>query len=159
SDLAVSFLPLAHIYGRTLDYVMIFAGVPIAYVEDVNLLSQVLLEVHPTIMGAVPRVFEKIYARIMEQGTKNTGFKRKLFDWSMQVARRAASWRSGEKPAGPFLKLQWKLADGLVYAKIRAGTGGKLRIVFSGGAPLSKELAEFFWAIGVEIYQGYGLTE
>jgi long-chain acyl-CoA synthetase len=158
-DIAVSFLPLAHIYGRTMDYVLIFSGITIAYVEDVNLLSQALLEVHPTVMAAVPRVFEKIYARIMEQGTKNTGIKRKLFDWAIKVAKQAAPWRCGLKPASPALKLQWALADKIVYSKIRVGTGGQLRIVFSGGAPLSRDLAEFFWAIGVLIYQGYGLTE
>jgi long-chain acyl-CoA synthetase len=158
-DIAVSFLPLAHIYGRTMDYVLLFNGITIAYVEDVNLLSQALLEVHPTVMAAVPRVFEKIYARIMEQGSKNTGLKRKLFDWAMDVARRAAPWRCGLRSAGPVLKLQWALADKLVYSKIRVGTGGQLRVVFSGGAPLSRDLAEFFWSIGIAIYQGYGLTE
>ena len=158
-DIALSFLPLAHIYGRTMDYVLLFTGITLAYVEDVNLLSQALLEVHPTVLAAVPRVFEKIYSRIMEQGSKNTGTKRKLFDWAMEVAKRAAPWRCGLKPAGPFLKLQWALADKLVFSKIRAGTGGQLRIVFSGGAPLSKDLAEFFWSIGILIYQGYGLTE
>jgi long-chain acyl-CoA synthetase len=158
-DLAISFLPLAHIYGRTMDYVLLFGGISIAYVEDVNLLSQALLELHPTVMAAVPRVFEKIYARIMEQGSKTTGVKRKLFDWAIETAKRAAPWRTGQKSADPLLKLQWRLADKLVYSKIRVGTGGQLRIVFSGGAPLSRELAEFFWSIGVLIYQGYGLTE
>jgi long-chain acyl-CoA synthetase len=158
-DVAISFLPLAHIYGRTMDYVLLFNGISIAYVEDVNLLSQALLEVKPTVMAAVPRVFEKIYARIMEQGSKNTGVKRMIFDWAMEVAKRAAPWRSGLKAAGPALRLEWALANTLVYSKIRTGTGGQLRIVFSGGAPLSKDLAEFFWAIGICIYQGYGLTE
>jgi long-chain acyl-CoA synthetase len=158
-DIALSFLPLAHIYGRTMDYVLLLNGITIAYVEDVNFLAQTLLEVHPTILAAVPRVFEKIYTRLMEQGSKNTGMKRKIFDWAIGVANRAAPWRCGVKSASPGLKLQWALADKLVYSKIRAGTGGKLRIVFSGGAPLSKDLAEFFWSVGVLIYQGYGLTE
>jgi long-chain acyl-CoA synthetase len=95
----------------------------------------------------------------MEQGSKATGIKRKLFDWAIDVARRAAPWRTGAKGASPILKAQWALADKLVYKKIRAGTGGKLRMIFSGGAPLSKELAEFFWSVGIPIYQGYGLTE
>ncbi len=158
-DIALSFLPLAHIYGRTMDYVLLFNGITLAYVEDVNLLSQALLEVQPTVLAAVPRVFEKIYARIMEQGSKTSGVKRKLFDWAMDVAKRAAPWRCGIGSASPALKLQWSLANKLVYSKIRAGTGGQLRIVFSGGAPLSKDLAEFFWSIGIPIYQGYGLTE
>jgi long-chain acyl-CoA synthetase len=158
-DNTLSFLPLAHIYGRTMDYVMLCSGISIAYVEDVNQLSQILLEVKPTILAAVPRVFEKMYARILEKGTKNTGIKRKLFDWGMDVAKRSAKWRCGIGSANPVLKLQWAVADKLVYSKIREGTGGNLRIVFSGGAPLSKDLAEFFWSIGICIYQGYGLTE
>jgi long-chain acyl-CoA synthetase len=158
-DIALSFLPLAHVYGRTLDYVYVFQGATIAYIEAVELVAQALLELHPTVMGAVPRVFEKIYVRIMEQGSQNTGIKRKIFDWAMEVAKRSWSWRSGEKNVPLSVKLQWAIADRLVYSKIREGTGGRLRMVFSGGAPLAKELAEFFWAVGVPIYQGYGLTE
>jgi long-chain acyl-CoA synthetase len=158
-DVSLSFLPLAHVYGRMIDYIFLFNGITVAYVESIDLVAQALLEVHPTVIAAVPRFFEKIYARLMEQGSKAAGMKRKLFDWAMNVARRAAPWRSGVKPAGPALKLQWALANKLVYSKIRAGTGGKLRVVFSGGAPLSRDLAEFFCAVGIPIYQGYGLTE
>ena len=159
TDVALSFLPLAHVYGRMLDYIYLFNGVPVAYVEAVDLVPQALLEIHPSVIAAVPRFFEKIYAKLMEQGSKTTGIKRTLFDWAIDVARRAAPWRTGAKGASPFLKAQWALADKLVYKKVRAGTGGKLRMVFSGGAPLSRELAEFFWAVGIPIYQGYGLTE
>jgi long-chain acyl-CoA synthetase len=159
TDVALSFLPLAHVYGRMLDYIYLFNGVSVAYVEAVDLVPQALLEIRPSVIAAVPRFFEKIYAKLMEQGSKTTGIKRTLFDWAIDVARRAAPWRTGAKGASPFLKAQWVLADKLVYKKIRAGTGGKLRMVFSGGAPFSKELAEFFWSIGIPIYQGYGLTE
>ncbi|HEY2117742.1 MAG TPA: long-chain fatty acid--CoA ligase [Candidatus Acidoferrum sp.] len=159
TDLAVSFLPLAHVYGRMLDYLYIFRGCPIAYVEVVENVAQALLEVKPTILAAVPRFFEKIYARLMEKGSQHTGIQRKIFDFGMKTAREAAPWRSGEKPGSLSLKLKWALADRLVYSKVRAGTGGRLRVVMSGGAPLSKELAEFFWALGIFIYQGYGLTE
>jgi long-chain acyl-CoA synthetase len=158
-DVAISFLPLAHVYGRTLDYAHLFHGVTIAYVEAVEQVAQALLEIQPTLLAAVPRVFEKIYARVVEQGSKQTGYRRKVFDWAMEVASRSALWRSGEQNANPQVKLAWGLADKLVYSKIREGTGGRLRLVFSGGAPLAKELAEFFWAVGVPIYQGYGLTE
>jgi long-chain acyl-CoA synthetase len=158
-DVALSFLPLAHVYGRMLDYIYLFNGVTVAYVEAVDLVPQALLEIRPTVIAAVPRFFEKIYSRLMEQGSKTTGAKRKLFDWAIDVATRAAPWRAANQPANPLLKLQWVLANRLVYGKIRAGTGGKLRMVFSGGAPLSKDLAEFFWSVGVPIYQGYGLTE
>jgi long-chain acyl-CoA synthetase len=158
-DVALSFLPLAHVYGRMLDYIYLFNGLTVAYVESVDLVAQSLLEIHPTVIAAVPRFFEKIYARMMEQGSKTTGVKRKLFDWSVGVAKQAAPWRCSGKSASLGLKLQWALADKLVYSKIRMGTGAKLRMVFSGGAPLSKELAEFFWSVGIPIYQGYGLTE
>jgi long-chain acyl-CoA synthetase len=158
-DLALSFLPLAHVYGRTCDYIYIFQGAPVAYVEAVDSVAQALLEVRPTIIAAVPRFFEKIYARLVEQGAKNTGVKRKIFDWAMNVAERAAPWRATGASASLALKAQWLLADKLVYKKIRQGTGGRLRIISSGGAPLSKALAEFFWTIGIPIYQGYGLTE
>lgn len=159
TDLAVSFLPLAHVYGRTLDYLYIFQGCPVAYVEAVENVAQALLEVHPTVLAAVPRFFEKIYARLMEQGSKNKGMKRRIFEFAMRTAREAAPWRCGEEPGGLALRLRWAVADRLVYSRIRAGTGGHLRLVLSGGAPLSKALCEFFWAIGIPIYQGYGLTE
>jgi len=159
NDVAISFLPLAHVYGRTLDYLYLFQGVPIAYVDVVENVAQALLEIKPTVMAAVPRVFEKIYARLMEQGSAAPGAKKKIFAWAMNVAERSASWRCGESGANPLLKLQWSLADKLVYSKIREGTGGRLRIVCSGGAPLSRALCEFFWSVGIPIYQGYGLTE
>ena len=159
TDIALSFLPLAHVYGRMLDYIYLFSGISVAYVESVDLVAPSLLEIHPTVIAAVPRFFEKIYARMMEQGHQNTGARRKVFDWAANVARRAAPWRCGVGSASLGLKLQWLAADKLVYSKVRAGLGGQLRMVFSGGAPLSKELAEFFWSVGVPIYQGYGLTE
>jgi long-chain acyl-CoA synthetase len=159
TDLAVSFLPLAHVYGRTLDYLYIFQGCPVAYVEAVENVAQALLEVRPTVLAAVPRFFEKIYARLMEQGSWTKGLKHGIFEFAMRTARDAAPWRCGEKSANLALKLQWAVADRLVYSKIRAGTGGHLRLILSGGAPLSKALGEFFWATGIPIYQGYGLTE
>jgi long-chain acyl-CoA synthetase len=158
-DVAISFLPLAHVYGRTLDYLYLFQGVPIAYVDVVEDLAQALKEIRPTVMAAVPRVFEKIYVKLMEQGSAATGLKKKIFAWAMRVAERAAPWRCGDSSASPLLKIQWAVADNLVFSKIRDGTGGRLRIVSSGGAPLSKSLAEFFWSVGIPIYQGYGLTE
>jgi long-chain acyl-CoA synthetase len=159
SDLAVSFLPLAHVYGRMLDYFYIFHGCPVAYVELVEQVAPTLVEVQPTILAAVPRFFEKIYARLMEQGSKTSGMKRRVFDFAINTARQAGPWRCGYGSASAILKLKWAIADRLVYTKIRKGTGGRLRAVMSGGAPLSKSLGEFFWTIGIPIYQGYGLTE
>jgi long-chain acyl-CoA synthetase len=158
-DVALSFLPLAHVYGRTLDYIYIFGGAALAYVETVEAVAQALLEVRPTITAAVPRFFEKIYARLVEQGSKTRGVKRMIFDWAMRVAEMSAQWKASQSHPKLAVTLQWKLADALVYRKIRMGMGGRVRIISSGGAPLAKDLAEFFWAVGIPIYQGYGLTE
>jgi long-chain acyl-CoA synthetase len=156
-DLALSFLPLAHVYGRMIDYSFLFHGITVAYVESVEQVSQSMLELHPTVMAAVPRVFEKMYNRIIEQGSKLSGPRRKLFDWAMQLAARGVGHDGQQLPISR--KIQRAIADRLVYSKIRAGTGGRLNKVFSGGAPLAKNLTDFFWAIGIPIYQGYGLTE
>ena len=159
TDVAMSFLPLSHVYGRLMDYVYIFNGITLAYVEQMELVPQALVEVRPTVLAAVPRFFEKIYARIMEQGDKNRGAKKAIFHWALHVAARAIPWRAGGRDPGLGLRLQYELADKIVFAKIRAATGGRLRIAFSGGGPLSKDMAEFFWSVGVPVYQGYGLTE
>jgi long-chain acyl-CoA synthetase len=159
TDVALSFLPLAHVYGRTLDYIYILGGAALAYVESVDAVAQALVEVRPTITAAVPRFFEKIYARLVEQGSKARGVKKMLFDWAMRVAEMSAKWRAGQRHPNFIVALQRQLADALVYRKIRAGMGGRIRLISSGGAPLSKDLAEFFWAVGIPIYQGYGLTE
>lgn len=159
SDQAVSFLPLSHVYERVTSYAYLFHGVPVAYVERMDDLPQALLEVHPTIAAAVPRVFEKLYANVLQKGRAATGLKRKLFDWSMRVAREAVRWKAYGEDAPSSLHLRWKIADRIVYSKIREGIGGRFRAFISGGGPLSREIAEFFWAVGVPVYQGYGLTE
>src|SRR5258705_9633135 len=147
-DVALSFLPLAHVYGRTMDYIYIFQGAALAYVESIDAVAQALLEVHPTITAAVPRFFEKIYARLAEQGSKNTGVKRMLFDWAMNVAQRATPWRATGAPASLALKAHWRLPDAPRYTKIRLPMGGHLRIVSSGVAPLSKAPAKIFLTVG-----------
>jgi long-chain acyl-CoA synthetase len=158
-DVALSFLPLSHVYERTVAYIYIFQGAPLAYVEAIEAVPQALLEAHPTVLAAVPRFFEKVYARLVEQGSKTTGVRRMIFDWAMKIANQSVHWKASGGRASFAVKLQWLLANQLVYKKIRTGMGGRLRLISSGGAPLSKELAEFFWAVGVPIYQGYGLTE
>ncbi len=159
SDVALSLLPLAHVYERTIDYENIFRGVSIAYVEQPESVAQALLEVRPTTMAAVPRFYEKTYANIIEKGHRESGFKRKIFDDAMRVAAKAMPWRAHGKSVPWAVKLRWRIADRLVYSKIRAGVGGRIRIFSSGGAPLAPELAEFFWSVGLPVYQGYGLTE
>ena len=159
SDLALSFLPLSHVYERIADYTYIFRGVPVAYLDQIERVAEALLEVRPTLIASVPRVYEKAYANIFEKGHRETGLKRKIFDWAMRVAEQAVPWRVYGKSATLGAKLSWWLADILVYTKIRAGLGGRLRMTSSGGAPLAAELLEFFWSVGFKIYQGYGLTE
>ena len=115
TDLALSFLPLAHVYGRMIDYSFLFHGITVAYVEAVEQVAQAMLELRPTTMAAVPRVFEKIYTRIVEQGSKATGTKRELFDWSMRVASQSAKWRTGEGQAPLSVRLPaLKKSDGVL---------------------------------------------
>ena len=152
-DLCVSFLPLSHVTARHLDYGMMHWSVPIAYCPSIDDLLRTLGEVHPTIFVAVPRVYEKIYNSVEH---KTQGLKRKLLNWAMSVgsANRAAILR-GETPTS----LSWKLANKLVFSKVRHAMGGRARIFVSGGAPLGREIATWFADIGIRIHEGYGLTE
>jgi long-chain acyl-CoA synthetase len=160
SDIALEFLPLAHVYERIAGYSYLFNGVSIAYLERIEDVPQALLEVHPTLAAAVPRFFEKIYANILEKGHRESGIKRTIFDWALGVGEKSVPWRAFGKSASPGLKLQWRIADALVFSEIREGLGSAGAQRFSsGGAPLSPELAEFFWSVGIAIHQGYGLTE
>ena len=158
-DIGLSFLPLSHVYERAIDYGYIFRGVPVAYVERMEDVSQALLEVHPTIVAAVPRFFEKVYSNIFEKARREAGVKRRIFEWATRVARAATPWRAYGRSISPWTKLQWEVANALVYSKIRAGLGGHVKMFSSGGSPLAVDLAEFFAAIDVPILQGYGLTE
>jgi len=159
SEIGLSFLPLAHIYERTVDYMYLFEGMAIAYVERMEDVAQALLEIRPSVAAAVPRFFEKIYANIIERGHANKGFRRFVFDWAMAIAERSTLWKAYGQPAPLGLRLAWRVANALVYRKIRAGMGGRIRSFISGGGPLSNTLAAFFWALGLPVYQGYGLTE
>ena len=158
-DIELSFLPLSHVYERIFDCSALFHGVSIAYLDRIEDVSKALLEVRPTIAAAVPRLFEKTYTAILEKGRQEPGIKRKIFDWALRVAAEAVPWKAYGRVPSAALQWKWAVANRIVYAKIRAGLGGRLRIFYSGGAPLAKELAEFLWAVGVPVYQGYGLTE
>jgi long-chain acyl-CoA synthetase len=159
TDIGLEFLPLAHVYERIMGYGYLFRGISIAYVEQIEAVAQALLEVHPTTVAAVPRFYEKIYANIFEKGHRETGIKLAIFDWALRVAEEAAPWRAFGKEVSAGVRLKWRIANWLVYSKIRAGLGGKLRVLSSGGAPIALELAEFYWSIELPVYQGYGLTE
>lgn len=159
TDLALSFLPLAHVYERTMTYGYFFRGVPISYLEQPEDLQEALAEVRPTIAAAVPRVFEKIYANTIARGQTLSGLRKRAFQWALSTASGAVSWRAYGEKASPWLKLRWGIADRLVYRRIRSAIGGRMRCFTSGSAPLEKGLSEFFWAVGIPIYEGYGLTE
>ncbi len=154
-NLALSFLPLSHIFQRMVDYCVYYNGVPIAYVASIDEVAQALREMQPTIVVAVPRVYEKLYARIMSA----TGIKHRLVVWARRVALDWAEHKldGREPPTG--LRFQHMLADRLVFSKVRASLGGRLRFFVSGGAPLNPMLARFFYGAGVLILEGYGLTE
>ncbi|HTV65343.1 MAG TPA: long-chain fatty acid--CoA ligase [Bryocella sp.] len=152
-DLCISFLPLSHVTARHLDYALFNAGVPVAYCPVIDELPQAMKEVRPTVIVAVPRVYEKVFNQVQN---KAHGVKRVLVRWALKVgaANRNVVLR-GETPRA----LSWKLADALVFSKIRQGLGGRARIFVSGGAPLGKEIAAWYADIGIRIHEGYGLTE
>jgi long-chain acyl-CoA synthetase len=154
-DLSLSFLPLSHVLQRMFDYTMFGANTPIAYVDVIEQAATAMRELQPTIAVAVPRLYEKIYAKVLAA----TGVKRRIVLWARHVALAWAERKlaGAEIPGG--LKLQHALADRLVYAPLRDRLGGRIRFFVSGGAPLSPQIAHFFYGAGVIIVEGYGLTE
>jgi long-chain acyl-CoA synthetase len=159
-DSCLSFLPLCHVFERTAGhYLMLKHGSSVAYAQGVEKVPSDLLEVRPTVLLAVPRFYEKVHGRVMEKVAAAPALRRRLFYWALGVGTRALPYRlSGQKPGG-LLGVQLALADTLVFSKIRKGTGGRLRFLVSGGAPLPREIAAFFAAAGLPIQEGYGLTE
>ncbi len=160
-DVAMSFLPLSHILERTLDYYYFFRNVTIAYAENLEALATNLVEVRPTVMAVVPRVFEKVHSRIKATVDAGPPSKKKLFSWAENIGKEYYPYRLGmrKEPAPLGLRLRWKLADALVASKVRRRLGGRIKLLFCGSAPLTKELADFFYGMGLMICEGYGLTE
>jgi len=153
-DLAVSFLPLSHITARHVDFAELYRGVTIAYCPYLEDMVRIMREMRPTIFVAVPRVYEKIYNGVLQGVSK--GFKKEIYRWAMSVG-----WAhmnqivAGRRPK----RLVWKLANALFFKKVLAAMGGQVRIFISGGAPLGRELAEWYAQIGLVVHEGYGLTE
>ncbi|HLL65950.1 MAG TPA: long-chain fatty acid--CoA ligase [Micromonosporaceae bacterium] len=158
-DLQYLWLPLSHSFGKTLICGVIYVGTP-TYVDGrVDKLVENLGKVRPTLMCAAPRVFEKVYNRAVTTAQDAGGAKLKIFNWAVGVGRRAATERlAGRQPSG-LLAVQHRVADKLVFSKLRARLGGRIRVMVSGAAPLSKDIAEFFHAAGLPVMEGYGLTE
>ncbi|HWP82229.1 MAG TPA: long-chain fatty acid--CoA ligase [Bacteroidota bacterium] len=158
-DVLLSFLPLCHSFERMAGYYTAMAcGATVAYAESVETVRDNLLEVRPTIVTTVPRLFERIHGRIMKQLESAPPIRQKIFHWAVEVGKEyARAKRSGSIPAG--LKVKHALAAKLVYSKLKERTGGRIRFFVSGGAALPKQLGEFFEAVGITIIEGYGLTE
>ena len=158
-DLALSFLPLSHIFERTGDYVLFAAGVTIAYAESAETISANMEELRPQLALCVPRLFEKMYARIVEGALGAGGIRARLFRWARGIGERTAAVRLRGGTPGGLLAFQSRVADRLVFARIRSRLGGQLRFLVSGGAPLAPAINTFFHAAGLPILEGYGLTE
>ena len=153
-EVSISFLPLSHVTARHVDFALLYRGVVLAYCPDMAQLAQAMAEVRPDIFVGVPRVYEKIRQQVI---LKATGFpKSAVYRWALSVGRaHRAETLAGTQPAA----LSWKIADRLVFSKVRAGMGGKAEEFISGGAPLGRELAEWYADIGIPVHEGYGLTE
>jgi long-chain acyl-CoA synthetase len=151
---ALSFLPLSHSFERLVDYYYWSTGATIAYVDSVDKVAESLVEARPQVVAAAPRVFEKIYAKVMGV----TGVKRMIVRWAKRVGEASVADRLSGRSTGPRTTSE-KLADRLVFSKLRARTGGRIGAFISGSAPLSADIARFFWAAGIPVLEGYGLTE
>ncbi|HEY2092023.1 MAG TPA: long-chain fatty acid--CoA ligase [Thermoanaerobaculia bacterium] len=156
---AMSILPLSHILERTADYSYFYRGAVIAYAESVVKVGENLQEVKPDVFAAVPRLFEKMRARILDTVASGSSGKQKIFAWALKIAEERLPYRVENKAMPAGLKIRSAIADKLVFRKILGRLGGRVKFVLSGGAPLSAELAAFFIGAGLEILEGYGLTE
>lgn len=159
TDVILSFLPLSHVLERMCTFAFLYVGASIAYAESVETVAANLLEAHPTIMVSVPRLFDKIYTRVIDQILEGSSLKKKIFFWALKTGKKQGALRLRKKPIPAILKLQYGLARKLVFSKILEKTGGNVRFFVSGGAPLSGDIAEFFYAVGLIVIEGYGLTE
>ena len=158
-DVALSFLPLSHAFERMASFLYLFSGTTMIFAESFDTIGRDIALVRPTMVTGVPRVYEKMQARILEKGQAAAGARGMLFKWGLGVAtKRARAELQGKRPK-PLNALQAGIADRLVFSKVRAGVGGRLRIAVSGSAPLPVSVMEFFSAVGLPIVEGYGLTE
>jgi long-chain acyl-CoA synthetase len=158
-DVHLLFLPLAHSFGRLESFVGVYRGLTTAFAESIDKLGQNLPEVRPHFICSVPRVFEKVYASVMTKAEAGSPVKKKIFHWAVGVGKQVSQLKQARKPVPAGLGVQYRIADKLVFSKMQAALGGRLRFAVSGGAPLAREIAEFFHAAGILILEGYGLTE
>jgi long-chain acyl-CoA synthetase len=159
SDVSLSFLPLSHTFERVVSWIYLFSGVHVVFAESFDTVGRDIGLARPTVVTGVPRVYEKMYARIMEKGSSAPGMRGALFRWAVGAGTRKARATLRGRSAGPLDRLRASLADTLVFQKVRDGLGGRIRYLVSGSAPLGADIAEFFGAVGLPIIEGYGLTE
>jgi long-chain acyl-CoA synthetase len=159
TDVCLSVLPLSHIFERVCFYVFCWCGVAVHYAPSFDVVGEYLKEVRPTLMTAVPRLFEKVYHKIVKKGTGEGGWKARLFRWALGVGQRYAELKDKGERVPPLLEIQQEAASRLVFSKWREGVGGRLRYFVSGGAALSPALSYAFLGAGINILQGYGMTE
>jgi long-chain acyl-CoA synthetase len=153
------FLPLAHSFARLESFIGVHRGLCTAFAESIDKLRENLPETQPHFICSVPRVFEKVYAGAMARAEGGSPVKRKIFNWAVGVGKDVSRLKQANRPVPGALAFQYKLAEKLVFSKMQAALGGRLRFAVSGGAPLAREIAEFFHAAGILILEGYGLTE
>jgi long-chain acyl-CoA synthetase len=158
-DECLSMLPLSHSYERMVDYTLFQAGVIINYAESFDTVAANLGEVKPTVVLSVPRLYEKVYARVLENALSGSAIKRGIFFWAKRAGEQWATLSLAGLPIPGGLAIKKKLADKLVFSKLQARTGGRIRFFVSGAAPLSADIAKFFYSAGLPIIEGYGLTE
>jgi long-chain acyl-CoA synthetase len=159
TDVMLLYLPLAHNFGRLMHLLGAHLGYTIAFVPDPRRLGEVMPQVRPTILPTVPRVLEKVHTAVSANFAAATGAKRRLVDWALDVGKQVSELRQRQQDIPAGLMLKHRIADRLVYAKVKERLGGRLRAAISGGAPLAKEIAEFFHALDILILEGYGQTE
>jgi long-chain acyl-CoA synthetase len=158
-DTHLLFLPLAHSFARLESFLGVHRGLVTAFAENIDKLRDNLPEVKPDFICSVPRVFEKVYAGVIAKAEAGSPIKKKIFQWAVGVGREVSRLQQAKKPVPAGLAFKYRLAHKLVFSKLHEALGGRLRFAVSGGAPLSKEIAEFFHAAGILILEGYGLTE
>jgi long-chain acyl-CoA synthetase len=158
-DVMLLYLPLAHNFGRLMLLTGARTGFTIAFLADPLRVPEALREVRPSVLPSVPRVYEKMHATVSARFEEATGARRRLIDWALAAGREASRLREDGERVPPWLRVRLRLADLLVFRKLRERMGGRLRVAISGGAPLAREVMEFFDALGLRIVEGYGLTE
>jgi long-chain acyl-CoA synthetase len=158
-DSCLAWLPLSHILERMVEYYFFDVGVTINYAESVDTVAQNLQEVRPSVVVAVPRLYEKVYARVLDSAVSGSALKRRIFQWAKRTGEAWTAHRLAGIPVPLTLRLRQAIADRLVFSKLRARTGGRVKLFVSGSAPLAPEIARFFYSAGLPVIEGYGLTE